>query len=73
MNSPTTRQRGPARGEQETIAVAAAVSGNILLTTFLLGGYYATALGAVGMIVVTNAGSTIGNLFPSLSGQPARR
>jgi nucleobase:cation symporter-1, NCS1 family len=47
--------------------------GNILLTTFLLGGYYATALGAVGMIVVTIAGSTIGNLFPSLSGLRSAR
>jgi hypothetical protein len=27
--------------------------GNILLTTFVLGGYYAAALGALGMIVVT--------------------
>jgi nucleobase:cation symporter-1, NCS1 family len=47
--------------------------GNILLTTFLLGGYYATALGAVGMIVVTIAGSTIGNLFPALSGLRSAR
>lgn len=47
--------------------------GNILLTTFLLGGYYATALGAVGMIVVTIAGSTLGNLFPSLSGLRSAR
>lgn len=47
--------------------------GNILLTTFLLGGYYATALGAVGMIVVTLAGSTLGNLFPSLSGLRSAR
>lgn len=47
--------------------------GNILLTTFLLGGYYAAALGAVGMIVVTIAGSTIGNLFPSLSGLRSAR
>jgi len=47
--------------------------GNILLTTFLLGGYYASALGAVGMIVVTIAGSTLGNLFPSLSGLRSAR
>lgn len=47
--------------------------GNILLTTFLLGGYYAAALGAVGMVVVTIAGSVIGNLFPSLSGLRSAR
>ncbi|MGH9298929.1 MAG: cytosine permease, partial [Acidimicrobiales bacterium] len=47
--------------------------GNILLTTFVLGGYYAAALGAVGMIVVTIAGSLIGNLFPSLSGLRSAR
>ena len=47
--------------------------GNILLTTFVLGGYYAAALGAVGMIVVTVAGSLLGNLFPSLSGLRSAR
>ncbi len=47
--------------------------GNILLTTFVLGGYYAAALGAVGMIVVTFAGGLIGNLFPSLSGLRSAR
>jgi len=47
--------------------------GNILLTTFVLGGYYAAGLGAVGMIVVTFAGGLIGNLFPSLSGLRSAR
>ena len=47
--------------------------GNILLTTFVLGGYYAAALGAVGMIVVTFAGGLIGNLFPSMSGLRSAR
>jgi NCS1 family nucleobase:cation symporter-1 len=47
--------------------------GNILLTTFVLGGYYAAALGAIGMIVVTFAGGLIGNLFPSLSGLRSAR
>lgn len=47
--------------------------GNILLTTFVLGGYYAAALGALGMIVVTIAGGLIGNLFPSLSGLRSAR
>lgn len=47
--------------------------GNILLTTFILGGYYAAALGAVGMIVVTFAGSLLGNLFPALSGLRSAR
>ncbi len=47
--------------------------GNILLTSFLLGSYYAAALGAVGMIVVTIGGSVLGNLFPSLSGLRSAR
>jgi len=47
--------------------------GNILLTTFVLGGYYAAALGAAGMIVVTFAGGLIGNLFPSMSGLRSAR
>ncbi len=47
--------------------------GNILLTTFLLGGYYAAALGAVGMVVVSVAGNILGNFFPSLTGLRSAR
>jgi nucleobase:cation symporter-1, NCS1 family len=47
--------------------------GNILLTTFLIGGYYATALGAAGMIVVTVVGAIFGNLLPSLAGLRSTR
>ena len=47
--------------------------GNILLTTFLLGGYYAAGLGAVGVIVVSVFGSALGALFPSLTGLRSAR
>lgn len=47
--------------------------GNVLLTTFLLGGYYAAALGAVGMIVVSFGGNILGTLFPSMTGLRSAR
>ncbi len=47
--------------------------GNVLLTTFLLGGYYASALGVVGMIVATCVGSLLGCLWPSLTGLRSAR
>jgi len=47
--------------------------GNVLLTTFLLGGYYASALGVVGMIVATCAGSLLGCLWPTLTGLRSAR
>jgi NCS1 family nucleobase:cation symporter-1 len=47
--------------------------GNILLTTFLVGGYYATALGAAGMVVVTIVGAIFGNVLPALSGLRSTR
>jgi NCS1 family nucleobase:cation symporter-1 len=47
--------------------------GNILLTTFLLGGYYAAGLGAVGMIVASVFGSALGALFPALTGLRSSR
>ena len=47
--------------------------GNVLLTTFLLGGYYASALGVVGMIVATCVGSLLGCLWPTLTGMRSAR
>jgi NCS1 family nucleobase:cation symporter-1 len=47
--------------------------GNVLLTTFLLGGYYASALGVVGMIVATCVGSLLGCLWPALTGLRSAR
>ncbi|GEM_PF-1891365 len=47
--------------------------GNVLLTTFLLGGYYASALGLGGMIVATAAGSLLGCLWPALTGLRSAR
>lgn len=47
--------------------------GNVLLTTFLLGGYYAAGIGAVGVIVVSVFGSALGSLFPSLTGLRSAR
>ncbi len=47
--------------------------GNVLLTTFLLGGYYASAVGVVGMIVATCVGSLLGCLWPSLTGMRSAR
>jgi NCS1 family nucleobase:cation symporter-1 len=47
--------------------------GNVLLTTFLLGGYYAAGLGAVGVIVVSIFGSALGSLFPALTGLRSAR
>lgn len=47
--------------------------GNVLLTTFLLGGYYASALGVVGMIVATIVGSLLGCLWPTLTGMRSAR
>ena len=47
--------------------------GNVLLTSFLLGGYYASALGAKGMIVATLVGSLLGCLWPALTGLRSAR
>jgi cytosine/uracil/thiamine/allantoin permease len=47
--------------------------GNVLLTTFLLGGYYASAVGVVGMIVATCVGSLLGCLWPTLTGLRSAR
>jgi nucleobase:cation symporter-1, NCS1 family len=47
--------------------------GNVLLTTFLLGGYYASALGVGGLIVATVVGSLLGCLWPTLTGLRSAR
>ncbi len=47
--------------------------GNVLLTTFLLGGYYAAALGVAGVIVVSLVGNVLGTLFPSMTGLRSAR
>jgi nucleobase:cation symporter-1, NCS1 family len=47
--------------------------GNVLLTTFLLGGYYASSLGVTGMIVATCVGSLLGCLWPTLTGLRSAR
>lgn len=47
--------------------------GNVLLTTFLRGGYYAAAVGAVAMIVISVAGNVLGCLWPSLTGLRSAR
>lgn len=47
--------------------------GNVLLTTFLLGGYYAAAVGAVAMIVISFAGNILGCLWPSMTGLRSAR
>jgi NCS1 family nucleobase:cation symporter-1 len=47
--------------------------GNVLLTTFLLGGYYASSVGVAGMIVATVVGSLLGCLWPTLTGLRSAR
>lgn len=47
--------------------------GNILLTTFVLGGYYAASLGLSGLIVATVTGAALGNLLPAVSGLRSAR
>jgi nucleobase:cation symporter-1, NCS1 family len=47
--------------------------GNILLTTFVLGGYYAPGIGATGLIVATIVGAGLGNLLPAISGLRSAR
>ncbi|MHB1928368.1 MAG: cytosine permease [Acidimicrobiales bacterium] len=47
--------------------------GNILLTTFVLGGYYAASLGLAGLVVVTITGAALGNLLPAVSGLRSAR
>lgn len=47
--------------------------GNVLLTTFLLGGYYASSIGVAGMIIATVVGSLLGCLWPTLTGLRSAR
>jgi len=47
--------------------------GNVLLTTFLLGGYYAASIGVAGLIVATVVGSLLGCLWPTLTGLRSAR
>jgi nucleobase:cation symporter-1, NCS1 family len=46
---------------------------NVLISGFLLGGYYAAGLGLYGMLVVTVVGCLVGCLWPSLTGMRATR
>ena len=45
----------------------------MLLTTFLLGGYYAASIGVAGLIVATVVGSLLGCLWPTLTGLRSAR
>jgi nucleobase:cation symporter-1, NCS1 family len=47
--------------------------GNVLLTSFILGSYYASALGISGLIVATVVGSLLGCLLPALTGLRSAR